>query len=219
MKEHFSVAGTTCWFCGHEAGAGGRARKVVGEMSYLACRNCHHAPAGEERERRDADVEGLRKVLEGGSWVPGYWTQGGFALLVEQWKGQDPQWLRELKVKEYQDEFAAETFARQQRERREYDRNYYLKRREEQAQFYLKVGNEQAKVRYELMREERRRAYREDGGRERAAAAYLERKALEPPKPTRVKRVLTEEEREAKRLAACAYAKEWYQRKKERGNG
>lgn len=212
MKEHFSVAGTTCWFCGHEAGAKNRAKKMIGEVQYLACRDCHHAPAGEERQWRDADVDGLAMVLSGGSWASRYWTQGRFARLVEEWRDQDVTWLHRLKSKDYADDFAEATFARQARERREYAKNYAAKRREEQAAFYLKTGNEQAKARYELVREARLRAYHEEGGKERAAAAYQARKAALPPRAEPL--APTAEELEARRLRACAYAKEWYQRKK-----
>ncbi len=188
MKEHFSVAGTTCWFCGHPAGSGNRVRKALGETIYLACRDCHHAPAGEEVERRDADVEGMKEVLEGREYVPEYFTRGNFDARVEEFRGWAPEFLDALKSREYEDALARPTQVRLEVAAKEYAKNYREGRKA--------VLHQQ---------------YHEGGGKERAAARYREVKDAQPEK---VKKVLTGEEREAKRLAACEYSKEWYKRKK-----
>jgi len=188
MKEHFSVAGTTCWFCGHPAGDGNKARKMLGDVAYLACRDCHHAPRGEETSRRDADVEGIKQVLAGGIHVPGYFTKGSFNARVAEFQGYDLHFIDSLKAKEYSDPFAKLTQGRLEAQGVEYRKAY---REERKEQIY--------------------RQYHEGGGRERAAAIYQARKVSLPPK---VQKILPPEELEVKRLRANEYAKEWYQRKK-----
>ena len=211
MKEHFSVGGTTCWFCGWPAGYGQRVRKLVDEVLYLACRDCHHTPTGEEVSRRAADVAGLAARLRGEAYQAQYWTQGQFELMVREWSGQNPQWLERLLAKPYEDSFAGDTHARQAAERKEYAKSYNKGRSTQLRDQYAKGGGrERAAERYQERKAERKRLYEEGGGKERAAAAYVARKALQPPKePKAVKPLPTYDP-----VKARAYAKEYYQRRK-----
>lgn len=188
MKEHFSCSGTTCWFCGHPAGAGNRMRKLGGAVLYMACKDCHHAPAGEEASRRDADVEGLKTMLAGGTHAPQYFTQGNFASRVAEFRGYAPEFLDALKAKPYADAFAKDTQARVEVAETEYRKNYREGRKE---QLY--------------------KQYHEGGGKERAAERYRERKGGGDPKPPKAPPTL--EEIEARKAKARAYSKDWYRRK------
>jgi len=163
-------------------------RKTLADVIYLACKDCHHAPVGEEATRRDADVEGLKQMLDGQAYSPVYFTQGAFAMKLSEFKGYDPKFLDALKSIPYVDLFAEPTQVRVEKAAAEYHKHYR-----------------------EARKEQLHTQYHQGGGKERAAALYQERKALLPPK---IQRTPTEEELEAKRLAACEYSKLWYQRKK-----
>ena len=191
MKEHFSVAGTTCWFCGHPAGHGPRQgiRKLVGDTQFWACASCHHAEAGHEAELRDADVEGMKLCLAGGVWEAKYWTSAGFIGQVQEMKGYNPKFLDALKALPYVDEQAQETQTRQKAALVDYRKNYREGRKEQLYQ-----------------------QYHAGGGKERMAALYQAKHAGEEKKPrkARVVKVLTPEELEIKRLKACEYSRQWY---------
>lgn len=174
MKEHYSVAGTVCWFCGHTAGPGNWIRKLSGVLLYRACKDCHHAPSGQETQLRNADVEGMKNVLAGGEWTAGYWTQKAFDARVEEMRGYDPKFLDALKAKEYDDPFAQPTAERVTQAHKEYAKSYKLARKEQMKEQYDSGGGREiAHARYQDVKEQKRLAYAEGGGREAARARYL----------------------------------------------
>lgn len=174
MKDHFSTAGTTCWFCGHPAAE--TVLKLMDDVRYRCCRNCHHAQGTLEEIQalRDADVEGMKVVLQGGLWRAGYWTQGGLLAQAAEFKGYSLARLDALKTKPYEDAFALETFERLKARRKEYHAVQKDVQREKLKDFYATPeGKERAKARYALEREAKLKRYHEEGGKAAARDRYL----------------------------------------------
>lgn len=170
LKDHWSMAGGTCWVCGHSALHTNRRKKLFGEEWFRVCAMCAETKGTPEQIRvlRDAGLERLINLKPGESWERGYWEWEKPLRLYEEWKevtGEARQGLREWLSKPYADEFAKVTAERLTEAHREYRRDYAKTRKEQMKENYQNGGKEAARERYE-----------NGGGREYAKAYYQKKK-------------------------------------------
>lgn len=201
---HFSMHGTTCWYCGHSAGGEDRTTRTEfqGEgakrtsETYRSCRNCRHASGGREavRAARNADVEGIKAILRGESYRAVYWTQGKLEQLAQDMQGWSVSALNELCWKEYADREAEATQARAEANRKSYDKAYNKTRKAERKEFYNESGGKEKAAELYAQgggREAAKLRYA-NGGKEAAAKRYAERKAAIAREALELDRLLEE---------------------------
>ena len=110
---------------------------------YQACDSCAFARGGIEelRQRRDADVEMLKRELPEKGWTPGYWSEAAWEQLWLDWRPHK-RWLDELKCKPYRDDFLELNQERIKRKERAYHKEYYAGLRAEKWAARAEVGEQ-----------------------------------------------------------------------------
>lgn len=201
---HFSMSGTTCWYCGHPAGGEERTTRVElqGEgakrrsETYRSCRNCRHASGDREavRAARNTDVEGMKALLRGEPYKAVYWTQGKLEQLAQDMRGWGVSALNKLNWKEYADNEAVATQTRTEANRKAYDKTYNKTRKAERKEFYNKAGGKEkaAELYHQGGGKEAAKLRYVNGGREAAAKRYAERKAALAREALELDRLLEE---------------------------
>lgn len=187
MANHTSFYGTTCWFCGWPAGAAEKTTRLDGGAICRSCRNCRHAAGTREEVRatRDADVEGAKALMRGEAYTACYWTQAKLEEIARNQTGLPPDNLDVLKAKEYADPFAGATQARVEENKKEYARKYSAAMKEERKKFYAANGGKEAAAKLYAEgggKEAAARRYAEGGGKEYAREYYLKKKAAKAVK-------------------------------------
>ena len=126
--KHDSRYGNTCWFCGHP----GTRTKTVEKLSYRACDDCKWVKGSRDeiREKRNADVEGLLKVMQGEFYEPVYWPLATFKEHLHNYWTLPKEAIYQLRWKEYADSTWEGTKARVIKSSKFYQAEFYRKLRE-----------------------------------------------------------------------------------------